>query len=389
MKWKSLSLAFFSVLLSISVIVTSGCVKVKTNEVTPPAPAGNQPPVISSLTAATNQTTPGGEVNIQSVVTDPNKDAINFLWTSSGGSFVEQGRGNTTWRAPNQMGDYEIKLKVDDGKGASAESTLNIKVSTNHPPAISSLTANPASVQFAVPVTLTCIASDQDGDALTYTWSAREGSLTGTGNKVTWVSPSKNGSFSVVIAVTDSKGAESKQELVIPVASVSNVQTINVVAKESGTVDSTGDKNTGVYKAGDDDKNIGYRAFFSFNIFPLWGMEVKQARIKFIGTKMVGEPHDPTTGVGGFQIRHLIYGSTIPKFGLMEGGPIQREPTYLNNGVMIEEVDVTPELINDVSNRLERAQFEAAFMKKTSNGNNIAEFVQWQDFVLEVTAAPK
>ena len=71
----------------------------------------------------------------------------------------------------------------------------------------------------------------------------------------------------------------------------------------------------------------------------------------------------------------------------MEGGPVERAETYLNKPLI--EVDVTPELINDVSNRLERSQFEAAFMRLTTNGNNVAEFVQWQDVVLEVTAAPK
>jgi len=52
-------------------------------------------------------------------------------------------------------------------------------------------------------------------------------------------------------------------------------------------------------------------------------------------------------------------------------------------------VDVTPELINNITNRLERAQFEVGFMKKATNGNHIAQYIQWSDAVLEVTAAPK
>jgi hypothetical protein len=373
----------FSILL---LMVTAACAKVAA----PSTPAGNQPPVISSLTAAQNQTYPGGEVNLQGVVSDPNGDSINYKWTSSGGSFIESGRGNNTWRAPKDFGDYEIKLTVDDGKGMTAESIVTIKVSANHPPTITSLTADPAALQFASRTTLTAIANDQDGDTVQYKWDDKNaGTLSGVGNKVSWTSPSKNGNFSIFVIVSDGKGAETKQEIVIPVASVSGVQTIILVAKESGTVTSEGDKDTSYFKAGDDDKNVGYRAFFSYNIFPLMGMEIKQARLKFIGGKVVGDdPFDTVTGVGNFQVRHLTWPiGTLPKFNV-EAGPFERLDLYSMSKPLVE-VDVTPELINDVSNRLERFQAEAAFTKRVTNGNGVAQFLQWSDVVLEVTAAPK
>lgn len=354
----------------------------------PQTPGGNQPPVISSLTAAQNQTYPGGTVDLQGIVSDPNGDLINYKWTATGGSFVESGRGNNTWRAPNEFGDYEIKLTVDDGKGATAESTVGMTVSANHPPKVDSLKAEPASLQFASRTTLTVVATDQDGDQLQYKWDAREGTLSGVGNQVSWTSPSKNGNFSVIVTVSDGKGAETKQEIVIPVAASSGVQRLSMVKQESGTVTSEGDRDTSIYKAGDDEKNIGYRAFFSFNIFPIQGMEIKQARLIFSGGKMVGDdPFDTITGLGDFQIRHLTYGGTLPKFGIMEGGPVQRSESYLNK--VMEVVDVTPELVNDVANRLERSQFEAGFMKRTSNGNGVAQYLQWTDVILEVEASAK
>ena len=244
------------------------CVKVV--DQAPPAPAaptGNLPPVIASLTAAQNQTYPGGTVNLQSVVSDPNGDMINFKWTATGGEFVENGRANTTWRAPKEFGSYEIKLTVDDGKGGTAQSTAQITVSANHPPTITSLTADPAALQFASRTTLTCIASDQDGDSVQYSWQATDGTLSGEGNKVSWTSPSKGGNYSVFVVVGDGKGAETRQEIVIPVAAPSGVQTFTMIPKESGTVTSDGDRDNTIFKAGDDEKNIGYRAFFSYNIF--------------------------------------------------------------------------------------------------------------------------
>jgi len=376
--------------LVLMAVITLAVVVACAKPAEPPAaaPVGNLPPVIASLTAAQNQTYPEGTVNIQSVVSDPNGDSINFNWTSTGGEFVENGRANTAWRAPKGYGTYEIKLAVDDGKGGTAQASVPITVSANHAPSITSLTAEPTALQFASTATLTCIASDQDGDAVQYKWEARDGTLSGVGNRVSWTSPSKTGNYSIFVVASDGKGAEARQEIVIPVAAPSGVQTFKLIPKESGTVTSEGDRDNSMYKAGDDEKNIGYRAFFSYNIFPLMGMDIKQARLKFLDGKVVGDnPFDPVTGVGGYQVRHVSYGNILPKFGSMDGGPFQRSEAYLNKPIV--EVDVTPELITAVDNRLERFQAEAAFMKLTTNGNNIAQYVQWPDVVLEVTASAK
>jgi hypothetical protein len=358
-----------------------------TEAAVPSAPTVNVPPAIS-LTAAQNQTFPGGTVNIQSVVSDANGDKINFNWTATGGEFVENGRANTDWRAPKNYGTYEVKLTVDDGKGGTAQSTVPITVSANNAPSITSLTAEPAALQFASMATLTCIASDQDGDPVQYKWEARDGTLSGVGNKVSWTSPSKGGSYSVFVVVSDGKGAESRQEISIPVAAPSGVQTFNMVPEESGTVTSEGDRDKSIFKAGDDEKNIAYRAFFSYNIFPLSGMEIKQAKLKFIDGKVVGDdPFDSITGVGGFQVMRISYGNTLPKFSSVDGSPFQLSEAYRNKQIV--EVDVTPELVTAVDNRLERFQAEAGFMKRTSNGNGIAQYLQWKDVVLEVTFSAK
>ena len=209
-------------LVVVSLIVPVSCVKVADRApaapTSPTAPTGNMPPVIASLTAAQNQTYPGGTVNVQSVVSDPNGDIINFNWTATGGEFVENGRANTAWRSPKGYGNYEIKLTVDDGKGGTAQATVPITVSANNPPSVTSLTAEPPALQFASTTTLTCIASDQDGDSVQYKWEARDGALSGVGNRVSWTSPSKGGSYSVFVVASDGKGAETRQEIIIPVS---------------------------------------------------------------------------------------------------------------------------------------------------------------------------
>jgi len=355
-------------------------------EAPPAPPAGNQQPVIESLVAAQNQTYPGGLVDIRSSVSDPNKGVVNYKWTCSGGNFRETG-STATWVAPSQYGNYDINLVVDNGKGGSAQSKVTITVSANNPPRIESVKANPTAVQLEGSTTLTVIASDPDNDAISYSWTAKEGSISGQGGSVTWTAPRKQGNFTVTAFAKDTKGGESSMDVVVMVSSSSNTVTLNPVSSESGTVDSTGDKISGLYKAGDDEKNIGYRAFFSFNISQFQGMEIRKATLKLLGTKVVGDPYDSVTGIGNFQLRKFSWGDKMPAFNTMEGGPIERGEAYLNKP--IDVVDVTPEMTNCIQDKSDRFQVEAAFMKKTTNGNGQAEYMQWTGAQLEVTAAPK
>jgi hypothetical protein len=55
----------------------------------------------------------------------------------------------------------------------------------------------------------TCVATDPDGDALTYSWSADNGTIKGQGDKVSWTSPAGMGTYNITVKVTDSKGLEA------------------------------------------------------------------------------------------------------------------------------------------------------------------------------------
>lgn len=89
----------------------------------------------------------------------------------------------------------------------------------NHPPVISSLTADPSSVVVAETSTLTCVASDPDGDNLTYTWDATAGLITGTGASVIWTSPNTEGTYSVSCTVDDGNGGQDIESVNIIVTS--------------------------------------------------------------------------------------------------------------------------------------------------------------------------
>ena len=71
------------------------------------------------------------------------------------------------------------------------------------PPTITSLTVNPTQVIISETVTIECKASDPNGKALSFTWSANAGTINGSGPNVTWTAPSTVGSYVVQVSVSD------------------------------------------------------------------------------------------------------------------------------------------------------------------------------------------
>ena len=90
----------------------------------------------------------------------------------------------------------------------------------NNPPIISNLTANPSSVNINQTTTITCTASDPDGDPLTYDWTVNAGSFEGdtSGPSVIWRAPSTADIYIVVgCEVSDGNGGEDTETLNIVV----------------------------------------------------------------------------------------------------------------------------------------------------------------------------
>jgi hypothetical protein len=91
---------------------------------------------------------------------------------------------------------------------------------SNQPPQISSLIANPSGILYGGSTTITCIATDPDGDMVGYTWIANEGSITGVGNSITWTAPNKSGQYNVTVTVSDDKGGSV--QAIIPITVSAN-----------------------------------------------------------------------------------------------------------------------------------------------------------------------
>jgi len=368
----------FGVLVVLAVVAMLGAACGR--QATPPTPpTGNQPPAISSLVAQSQQLYPSGNTEIQCIAQDADGDRLNFTWAATGGDF--SGAGSTIiWKAPPNYGTYTITVTVDDGKGGSVQRALDITVGANQSPTISSLVANPSGILYGGSTLLTCIASDPDGDVVRYSWTASEGSITGVGNKVTWIAPNKGGSFNITVIISDGKGGETRGNVMVTVATTTNTVTISPVVQETGTVDSGGDKDNSRTLAGDDDKNIGYHAFWSFDVFSLAGKSIQNATLRFTTRSVVGDPFSSVTGLAGLRFWKVTYGDKLPSFAYT-GSNLIKVPVQTTAPTAI---DVTQEIANVAAAAVTKFQVEALFLK-TTNGNNVAEFIEWSDAVLEVT----
>lgn len=164
----------------------------------------NKPPVITSLTPSATEVARGASCTVNCVATDPDADALTYSWTATGGAI--SGTGSTiTWIAPTTEGSYSVSVSVSDGKAAAVSDSCNIQV-VNTPPVIASLTPSSTDLAPEESCTIGCVASDADGDTLTYAWTATGGTISGTGNSVSWEAPATEGTYNISVSVSDGHG---------------------------------------------------------------------------------------------------------------------------------------------------------------------------------------
>ena len=88
----------------------------------------------------------------------------------------------------------------------------------NQAPIISGLTTSPESVSPGGNTLLKCIASDRDGDKLSYSWSVNGDNIPGEGPAVMWVAPDTEGTYTVTVSVTDGRDGEATASVSIEVS---------------------------------------------------------------------------------------------------------------------------------------------------------------------------
>ena len=89
----------------------------------------------------------------------------------------------------------------------------------NRPPTIAGLNPSATSVEPSGAVTFNASASDPDGDALTYTWSASGGTFDSTTiRNPTWTAPATIGLYAISLEVSDGHGRTATRNVTITVS---------------------------------------------------------------------------------------------------------------------------------------------------------------------------
>jgi len=191
---------------------------IATDQLTIEVLAPNNPPVIESLTAEWERVEKASNTPITCIALDPDGDELSYTWAAFGGTI--SGEGSTAiWTAPNVPGTYTIRIEVNDGRDSIVTEQLTIEVlAPNHPPIISSLIANNESeINLGDSFQIECIASDPDGDELSYTWAAFGSTLSGEGPVVSWTAPDVPGTYTISVEVSDGRDGIATEQLTIDV----------------------------------------------------------------------------------------------------------------------------------------------------------------------------
>jgi len=186
----------------------------------PPPPAPKGPPTAScsaspaSAYAGSNET-----VTVHVNANSPDNLPLTYSYTASGGTVDGNGpeaRWNPSGVSP---GSYTVSVKVDDGKGGTASCTAEIRVEEkpHHPPTVS-VTANPTTIMPGERSTISCNAGSPDNLALTYSYSASAGQVSGNGPQAQFDSTGVQlGSVTVKCEVTDSRGDKAEGSTTVDV----------------------------------------------------------------------------------------------------------------------------------------------------------------------------
>lgn len=191
----------------------------------------NYPPRIKSLAiddtvALINTITP-----VFCTAEDRESTELTYQWFVNGDTL--EGNETLNWPVPVDTGYYEIRCVVSDEGSLNDEKTITVKVveKINFPPVIEEIIAQPRSMLLGETSQVTCIASDANGDELTYFWHSVGGSFTGSGNTVNWQAPDEQGAFYIHCIVTDVDGASTADSLAVLVKDPEQNQTGELVAK--------------------------------------------------------------------------------------------------------------------------------------------------------------
>ena len=174
------------------------------------AKAWTRPPRIQSLASTEKIIEQGSSTQIFSKIQSGDSPVWNSFWSTTGGTLQIETE-KVLWIAPSTNGTDTIQLIVRDEQGLS--DTANIILTTvpeiNRAPQISEITSTSTFTTPGTNLSLHCIASDPNGDTLSFEWSTTSGEFFGQGATINWKAPDAEGIYEVNVKVTDNRGGSA------------------------------------------------------------------------------------------------------------------------------------------------------------------------------------
>jgi len=253
-------------LLVLSVIAMASFLFVGCLGVTPEV---NNPPEITSI--AVTSSTVGEAYTYDVDATDPNEgDVLAYsLIAAPAGMTIDATTGVISW-APTAVGSFEVTVKASDqGELSDSQSfTLTVTpaiVPVNHAPVITSTAVT--SVTLPAAYTYTVEATDEDGDDIIYSLTAKPAGMTidATTGVIAWA-PTTAGSFGVTVKASDGDLYDSQTFIITVLPAIVPVNHAPVITSTAVTSVTLPAAYTYTVEATDEDGDA-----LTYDLIPLTG----------------------------------------------------------------------------------------------------------------------
>jgi hypothetical protein len=181
----------------------------------------NSPPRVDGMTSSTGNVASNAPVSLQVTASDPDHDPLSFAWTSTcPGTFDRKDRDQVTFITGTLAtgADCVFQVVVSDSHGGTATGTLVLSAAVpviNIAPTMGIVYQSTDAADVGEVVLLHASATDPEGQPLTWTWKASDGSFSDQvdqvgSSDVRWTAPAILGvSCTITATATDPGGASA------------------------------------------------------------------------------------------------------------------------------------------------------------------------------------